>query len=142
LTEPPASSVAAAGFPPSGGTLAAQRGQRGSASEISTYVRQDGHAAARITGGVVAGRLVVSASGERLRFPQDEDDEVDADDVVGVADDDAAARSRADRTMSRVQTAAEVVIAGGGTLRSWLDSWTLGWRVRNVLPDCKKSNKI
>jgi hypothetical protein len=92
--------------------------------------------------------LVVSAGGERLRFPEDEDDVVDADDVVGVADDDAAslpaaARSRADRTMSRVQIAAEVVVAGGGRLRSWLDSWTLGWRgVRNVLPDCKKSNKI
>lgn len=116
-------------------------------------MRQDEHAAARIAG--VAGRVAsVFVGGDRLRFPAEEDDEeVDADDVDDVADEaaslPAAARSRAERTMSRVQTAAEVVgaaaaaEAGGGRLRSWLDSWTLGWRgVRNVFPDCKKSNRI
>jgi hypothetical protein len=148
LPPPPTSPAAAAGFPPSGGTLAAHRGQRGSATAISTYVRQAGHAAARIAG-VAAGRFV-SAGGERLRFPAEEDEDVvDADDVDDVADDavslPAAARSRAERTMSRVQTAAEVLVAAaaGVMLMSWLDSWTVGCRgVRNVLPDCKKSNKI
>lgn len=87
-------------------------------------MRQDGHAAARIRG----------CGDDRLRFPaEEEDDEVDADDVDDVAGDavvlPAAARSRAERTMSRVQTAAELVLvvgaaaaaaaAGGGRLRSW-----------------------
>jgi len=86
-------------------------------------VRQDGHAAARIAG-------VAAVGGDLLRFPAEEDDdEVDADDVVDVAGEaavlPAAARSRAERTMSRVQTAAEVVggaaagAPGGGRLRSW-----------------------
>lgn len=82
-------------------------------------MRQDGHAAARIAGVAVSG-------GDRLRFPAEEDDdEVDAEDVDDVAGETAvlpaAARSRAERTMSRVQTAAEVVVgaaAGGGRLRS------------------------
>lgn len=88
-------------------------------------MRQDGHAAARIAG--------VAGSGDRrLRFPAEEDDEVDADDVEDVAGDaavlPAVARSRAERTMSRVQTAADELLvfgadadpaAGGGRLRSW-----------------------
>lgn len=134
----PLPSAAADFFPRSGGTLAEQRGHRGSASEMSTYVRQDGHAAARIAG-----------CGDRLRFPaEDEEEEVDADDVDDVAGDavvlPAAARSRAERTMSRVQTAAELVVgaAGGGRLRSWCPPCTLGWRgVRNVLPDCEKNQQ-
>jgi hypothetical protein len=114
---------------------------------MSTYVRQDGHAAARIAGD--------AGCGDRLRFPAEEDDdEVDADDVDVAGEAvvlPAAARSRAERTMSRVQTAAELVVgaagaataAGGGRLRSWCPPCTLGWRgVRNVLPDCeKKINK-
>ena len=87
-------------------------------------MRQDGHAAARIAG-------VAAVGGDLLRFPAEEDDdEVDADDVVDVAGEaavlPAAARSRAERTMSRVQTAAVVVggadagaAVGGGRLRSW-----------------------
>ena len=109
---------------------------------MSTYVRQDGHAAARIAG-----------CGDRLRFPAEEDDEVDADDVDDVGGDavvlPVAARSRAERTMSRVQTAVELVVgaaaaaaAGGGRLRSWCPPCTLGWRgVRNVLPDCEKNQQ-
>ena len=110
-------------------------------------MRQDGQAAARIAG-------VVSGCGDRLRFPAEEqDDVVDADDVDDVAGDEvvlpAAARSRAERTMSRVQTAVELVVgaaaaaaAGGGRLRSWCPPCTLGWRgVRNVLPDCEKNQQ-
>lgn len=118
-----------------------QRGHRGSSSAMSTYVRQDGHAVARIKG----------CGDDRLRFPaEDEEDEVDADEVDDVAGEavvlPAAARSRAERTMSRVQTAAELAVAaaaaGVGRLRSWWPPCTLGWRgVRNVLPDCQKINK-
>jgi hypothetical protein len=85
-------------------------------------VRQDGHAAARIAGVAVVG-------GDRLRFPAEEDDdEVDADDEDDVSGDaaalPAAARSRAERTMSRVHTATEATggaaaaAGGGGKLRS------------------------
>ena len=109
-------------------------------------MRQDGQAAARIAG-------VVSGCGDRLRFPAEEDDEVDADDVDDVGGDavvlPAAARSRAERTMSRVQTAVELVVgasaaaaAGGGRLRYWWPPCTLGWRgVRKVLPDCEKNQQ-
>ena len=110
-------------------------------------MRQDGQAAARIAG-------VVSGCGDRLRFPAEEqDDVVDADDVDDVAGDavvlPVAARSRAERTMSRVQTAVELVVgaaaaaaAGGGRLRYWWPPCTLGWRgVRKVLPDCEKNQQ-
>ena len=88
----------AAGLLGSGGTFDAHRGHQGSASAMSTYVKQDGHAHARMAG-FAAGDPVLEG-GERLRFPSEEDeDEVDAneeDDVSGeVADRAAAARSRA-----------------------------------------------
>jgi hypothetical protein len=82
--------------------------------------------------------VVAAAGGERLRLPREEDEvEVEAeedDEVAGeVADRTAAARSRAERTMSRVQTAAEFVVEvaaadGGGRLRSWWLPWTAWWR--------------
>ena len=85
--------------------------------------------------GFAGDSVVAAAAGEeRLRLPREEDEEeVDADeddDVAGdAADRMAAARSRAERTMSRVQTAAELVVieaeaAGGGRLRSWWLPWT------------------
>ena len=128
----------AAGLVGSGGTLDAHRGHRGSASAMSTYVRQDGHADARMAG--FAGGDAVLEGGERLRFPREgHDEEVDADEEDEVsgerADRAAAARCRASRTMSRVQTAAHVVTAAagavdavGGRLRSWWPSWAAWWR--------------
>lgn len=98
--------------------------------------------------------------GERWRLPmEEEDEEVDADDdddvagepraAAAAADLPAVARSSAERTMSSVQTAADVDAAaaaaedgGGGRLRSWWPTWTPWSRgARNVFPDCKKKNK-
>jgi hypothetical protein len=101
--------------------------------------------------GFAGDSVVAAADGERLRLPREEDEvevEAEDDDEVGGegADRMAAARSRAARTMSSVQTAAEVAVVvaaadWGDRLRSWWLPWTAWWRcgVRNVLPDCRNS---
>lgn len=79
----------------------------------------------------------------------DDDDDVAGEAHAAAADLPAVARSSAERTMSSVQTAADVDAAaaaaedgGGGRLRSWWPTWTPWSRgVKNVFPDCKKKNK-